>query len=77
MENVNRIVDNARRMGHFTETAAFAIELSTGKKALSVCVWCADRYLPQEKYTDFRLPRGGDCCMCAYTGVDTLVVVKR
>lgn len=70
------LIDNARRLGHETQTAAAAIELVTGKRAVSLCCWCADAP-PAATGEVYRLPKGGECSHCAYVGRDCLVVLPE
>jgi hypothetical protein len=64
-----QIIKNAKNLGHQTQTAAFAASL-VGIDARSICCWCAEHVSG-----DFqRLPRGGECSRCAYTGRDTGVL---
>lgn len=67
------IIDNARALGHESQTAAFAIELVTKAPALSLCCWCAESV---EGHA-VRLPKGGECSRCSYTGHDCLVVIPE
>jgi hypothetical protein len=65
------LLDNARRLGHESQTAAFAIELVTASPAFSLCCHCAEHV----EGDAVRLPRGGECSRCPYAGRDCLVVV--
>jgi hypothetical protein len=65
------LIDNARRLGHESQTAALAIELVTASPAHSLCCWCAEHV----EGDAVRLPRGGECSRCPYVGRDCLVVV--
>lgn len=71
MEQVQRMIENAERLGHPTQIAAFAIALTTGQLAQSLCCWCAEP-VPGSVY---RLRAGGECSRCSYVGRDALVVV--
>jgi hypothetical protein len=66
-----RLIDNSRRLGHESQTVAFAIELATAAPAHSLCCQCAERV----EGDAFRLPRGGECSRCPYVGHDCLVVI--
>lgn len=68
---IARLLDNARRLGHQTQTAAFAIELVTKERAVSLCSHCAEHV----EGDACRLPRGGECSRCPYVGRDCLVVI--
>lgn len=68
-----RLLDNARRLGHESQTAAFAIELVTKAPARSLCCHCAEHVEGDAT----RLPRGGECSRCPYVGHDCLVVVPH
>ena len=71
MSNAATLLTNARNLGHSSQTAAFAIELVTGRPAHSLCCWCAESVEGEAT----RLPKGGECARCAYTGADCLVIV--
>lgn len=68
---VSKILTNARTLGHSSQTAAFAIDLTTCHKAHSLCCWCAESVVGDA----VRLPKGGECARCAYVGHDCLVVI--
>lgn len=65
------IIRNARNLGHKAHTAAFALAL-LGMPSRALCCWCAEHV----KGEAHRLPKGGDCSACAYSGADTLVIVE-
>lgn len=69
------LVENARRLGKESQHVALAAGFCRGLAGVaSLCVWCADE---RHGWTAkaFRLPRGGECQACSYTGYDCLVVV--
>ena len=72
-DTVDRIIRNASKLGHFTQTAAWALEL-LGVQSHSLCCWCAEK---QGHDHVFRVPKGGECSRCSYTGRDTLVCVPE
>ena len=70
-----QIIENAKKLNKSTEVAAFAIELVTGKKALSLCCWCAETDTPDDTHVVYRV-HGGECSHCSYVGRDTLVCLS-
>lgn len=66
-----RMLDNARTLGHASHTAAFAVELVTGRPTHSLCCWCAESV----EGDAVRLPKGGECSRCPYVGPDCLVIL--
>lgn len=44
-----------------------------GVKALSLCVWCAEKY-PYSDRLVWRFALGGECFHCPYVGYDCLLV---
>ncbi len=72
MNAVARLIDNARLLGHESQTTAFAVELVTGCPAFSLCCCCAEGV----EGDAVRLPRGGECSRCPYVGHDCLVVTS-
>jgi hypothetical protein len=72
MNNVaSNILDNARKLGHEAQTAAFAIELVTKQPAHALCCRCAESVEGEA----VRLPKGGECSKCPYVGRDCLVIL--
>lgn len=67
-----RIVSNCRRLGHESQTAAFALSLLR-VPALSLCCWCAEHVQGEA----VRLPKGGECSRCHVIGHDVLVVLPE
>jgi hypothetical protein len=67
-----RILDNASKLGHQSQTAAFAISLVAKVAAHSLCCWCAKSVEGEA----VRLPKGGECSNCPYVGHDCLVIVE-
>jgi hypothetical protein len=48
-------------------TIAAALEMTTGKPARAVCVWCLNAHDPHEQSIARRIPNGGDCSLCSYS----------
>jgi hypothetical protein len=70
MATMQTLINNAARLGHTTQIAAFAIALVTKKPAHSLCCWCAE-HVEGEAH---RLPAGGECSRCLNVGRDVLVI---
>ena len=66
------LCDNATRLRHLSQTVAAAAALvAPAANAESLCVWCAEMH-PLAPVR--RLPLGGECSRCSYSGHDCLVV---
>jgi hypothetical protein len=72
---VAKLIENAKTLGHQTQTAAWAVELTAKRPAYSLCCWCLETHDPEHRTEVYRLPHGGDCAQCSYSGRDCLVVV--
>ena len=72
-----RLVGNARRLGHSAHAAALALDLVapvTGRRWVSVCVWCFERLERAHALPDSPSARvSGDCFCCPVSGRDVLV----
>lgn len=71
---VQRLIDNANRLGRDPIHTSVAIEVVTGEPWTALCCWCIERVDPAGARQAVRLRVGGDCMGCAYIGRDTLLV---
>jgi len=71
--NVRTMIENAIRTGRESQHVALAASLFPSLGPVkSLCCWCCDEHAKSSSVA--RLPRGGECQECSYTGYDCLVV---
>jgi hypothetical protein len=69
------LIRNACNLGKESQHVALAARVVADLPVDSLCVWCLEREDPQGAREVHRLPKGGECMHCAYSGYDCLVVM--
>ena len=75
------LATNAARAGkesHHVALASAFLSALAGVRVTSACVWCAEKDPASWAPGAFvrRLPRGGECYSCGYSGHDCLIVAS-
>lgn len=70
MSTVAQLVENARRLGHQTQTVAASAAFTGYAGVRSLCIWCAETVYGRA----YRVPCGGECEQCTQVGADVIII---